>query len=147
MRSNTNRYGGAALIVLGLLVPACSSIETSTPQTATVAAVSHTAAPTTTAFPEPPPYTVEVDGNQIRVATATADPADLLNTYNKVARTLRPTLAEGGYWVRINCVTGGTAKADNRLANGTIGVGKKGMAVIGNFGGFDGVIAGATCIP
>lgn len=146
MRSNTKRYGGAALGALGLLVPACGTVETASAP-ATVSAVSQPAPTTVTTFPEPPAYTVEIDGNQIRVATGSADPTDLLNTYNKVARTLRPTLAEGGYWVRINCVTGGTGRADNRLANGTIGVGKRGIAIIGNFGGFDGVISGATCVP
>ncbi|MFI5783943.1 hypothetical protein [Nocardia sp. NPDC051570] len=110
------------------------------------AASSTKAAPATAvAFPEPPPYTYEIHGKEIRVSTGSADPHDLLNTYNKVARTLRPTLPEGGYWIGINCTTGGTEKADRRLANGTIAVGQLGKAQIGGLGKFEGVVSGAQC--
>ncbi|RJO69799.1 hypothetical protein D5S18_28275 [Nocardia panacis] len=102
-------------------------------------------APTTTAFPEPPRYTYEIQGQEIRVATVSADPSDLLNTYNKLARTLQSTLADGGYWVRINCASSGTAKADNRLANGTLAVGQLGKAQIGGLGKFEGVVSGTHC--
>ncbi|WP_327110776.1 hypothetical protein OHB12_23720 [Nocardia sp. NBC_01730] len=97
------------------------------------------------AVSEPPPYTHEIVGKEIRVSTASADPKDLLDTYYKVARTLRGTLPEGGYWVRIYCNTGGIEEADHRLANGSIGVGELGVAQVGGLGGFDGVVPGAHC--
>lgn len=98
------------------------------------------AAASSTGFPIPPPYTVEIDGNQIKVSTGSAASADLLNTYNTVAREQRAKLPEGGYWIRINCV--GTS---TRLANGTLGIGKKGLAIHGDFGSFTAVVPGAHC--
>lgn len=38
---------------------------------------------------------------------------------------------EAGYFVSINCSTGGTAKADNRLGNGRFGIGAAGEARTG----------------
>ena len=38
---------------------------------------------------------------------------------------------DGGYFVTINCATGGTAKVDNRLANGRYAVGREGEAATG----------------
>jgi hypothetical protein len=38
---------------------------------------------------------------------------------------------DNGYWVSINCSTGGTAKADNRLANARFGIGALGQAKTG----------------
>ncbi|WP_280273403.1 hypothetical protein [Nocardia wallacei] len=124
------------------VVVACSSTDsTSAAPSSTKSAPPASA----TAFPEPPPYTHEVVGKEIRVTTSSADPTDLLNTYNKVARTLRPTLAEGGYWVRINCSTGSTDTYDHRLANGHIGIGKLGIAQTGDLGKFDGAVPSAHC--
>ncbi|WP_328438300.1 hypothetical protein [Nocardia puris] len=135
------RPAGAALAALAVLTAGCS-VES---EPAAVATSTPAAASTSTAFPEPPPYTHTIEGAEIRVWTSSADPTDLLDTYNHVARTLRSTLAEGGYWVRINCETGGSDTADNRLANGHIGVGRLGIAQTGDLGGFDGVVPGATC--
>lgn len=55
--------------------------------------------------------------------------------------------AEGGYFVSINCSTGGTAAADHRLGNGVISVGKMGAARTGFIrDGFNiKPLAGATC--
>lgn len=55
--------------------------------------------------------------------------------------------AEGGYWVRINCATGGTAAADRRLANGRFGVGRRGEAATGLKAGRVefAVVDGAAC--
>ncbi|MCU1647136.1 MAG: hypothetical protein JWN03_7411 [Nocardia sp.] len=123
----------------------CSSDDDSKGTPASRPAGTTKAAATATGFPEPPPFTYEVQGKEIRVATGSADPTDLVNTYNKVARTLQSSLSEGGYWVRINCTSGGTGKADNRLANGTLAVGQLGKAQIGGLGKFAGVLAGAHC--
>ena len=38
---------------------------------------------------------------------------------------------DGGYFVIINCSTGGTKRADNRLANGRYAVGREGEATTG----------------
>ncbi|MEU3013367.1 hypothetical protein [Nocardia asteroides] len=134
---------GALIVLASAAVTSCSTAST---PTASPATSSRTTAPvTSTGFPVPPPYTVEVDGNQVKVSTSSADETDLRNTYNTVARTLRPTLAEGAYWVRINCANPGAGNPAPRLANGTIGVGKKGIAVHGDFGSFTSVVPGAHC--
>lgn len=54
---------------------------------------------------------------------------------------------EGGYNVSINCSTGGTATADQRLANGTMAVGKLGQARTGfvKDGATVELVKGATC--
>lgn len=38
---------------------------------------------------------------------------------------------EAGYWISINCSTGGTASVDNRLANGKYAIGRMGAAATG----------------
>lgn len=38
---------------------------------------------------------------------------------------------DGGYFVQINCTTGATSAADNRLANGRYAVGNEGAAATG----------------
>ena len=53
----------------------------------------------------------------------------------------------GGYFVSINCSTGGTDKVDHRLANGKIALGRTGQAKVGFV--MDGqmveMVKGATC--
>ncbi|MGW3711359.1 hypothetical protein ACWDN6_14575 [Streptomyces albogriseolus] len=105
---------------------------------ATAAAVLLAALATLTACssePEPaadaPPYTItEQDdtGNQrtVRVEVKTADRIE--DVFNTVADTLDD---EGGWFVEINCSTGGTKSADNRLGNGKKAVGATGAAATG----------------
>ena len=131
-------FRGAILAASMLAATACG---TDSSPTASPTTTRSPAAPTSTGFPTPPPYTVEVVGNQIQVSTGSAAETDLRNTYNTVARTLRPTLTEGAYWVRINCDAGDRA----RLANGTIAIGQKGIAVHGNLGRFSGAVPEARC--
>ncbi|MEU3097200.1 hypothetical protein ABZ690_21060 [Streptomyces sp. NPDC006967] len=107
-------------------------------RTATAAAVLLAALATLTACssePEPaadaPPYTVtEQDdtGNQrtVRVEVKTAERVE--DVFNAVADTLDD---DAGWFVEINCSTGGTAKADNRLGNGRKAVGNIGAATTG----------------
>ncbi|MGV9668672.1 hypothetical protein [Nocardia niigatensis] len=129
--------------VLALAAAAVAGCSSQT--TPAAAPATSTPAPAKTAdnFPEPPPFTHTIDGKEITVLTTSADPTDLLNTYNKVARTLRPTLAEGGYWIRIDCSL--TDAKVRRLANGTLGIGKLGTAQVGDYGSFKGAISGAHC--
>ncbi|MEU4340025.1 hypothetical protein AB0H00_01965 [Nocardia sp. NPDC023852] len=138
------RLAGSALLA-AIAAAALVGCSTNNEPAAAPASSTPAAPASSTAFSEPPPYTHEIVGKEIRVSTASADPKDLLDTYYRVARTLRGTLPEGGYWVRINCNTGGTENADHRLANGSIGVGKLGVAEVGGLGGFDGVVPGAHC--
>ncbi|MGO4616181.1 hypothetical protein AB4305_18045 [Nocardia sp. 2YAB30] len=130
-------------VVLSAIAAAAALVGCSTDKEPAAAAASST--PSARPISEPPPYTHEIVGKEIRVSTPSADPKDLLDTYYNVARTLRGTLPEGGYSVRIYCNTGGTDEADNRLANGSIGVGELGVAQVGGPGGFDGVVPGAHC--
>ncbi|MFE3190837.1 hypothetical protein ACFXHA_17635 [Nocardia sp. NPDC059240] len=123
-------------------VAGCSSSDAGKAAPTSVPATTTKATSTMAGFPEPPPYTLDIQGKDIRVATTSADPTDLLNTYNQVARTLQVSLPEGGYFVQINCATGGT---DNRLANGTLAFGKQGLAQIGGVGKFEGAVPGAHC--
>lgn len=134
------RLAVAAVAALALLAAGCS---TDTDTATAPATTTRATAPTTPDFPEPPPYTHEVDDRVIRVYTASADPTDLLNTYNHLARTQRGSLPEGGYDVQIECSLS-DAKV-RRLANGTIGVGRLGVAQVGDFGKFGGVVPGAHC--
>lgn len=138
-----NTFIRSAILAAITLTTATACGETSSPA-ASPATARSTTAPTSTGFPTPPPYTVEVVGNQIQVSTASDAETDLRNTYNTVARTLRPTLPEGAYWVRINCANGHAGQTI-RLANGTIGIGRKGIAIHGSFGEFAGVQPGAHC--
>ncbi|MGW4243343.1 hypothetical protein [Nocardia sp. NPDC004722] len=93
-------------------------------------------------FPDPPPYTVDIQGKEIHVTTTSADPTDLLNTYNQLSRTLQPSLPEGAYTIQITCATSGT---DNPLATGTLAFGKQGLAQNGGQGKFEGVTPNAHC--
>lgn len=128
------RHVGAALAALALAA-GCSTTD----EPAAAPAPTSAAAPTSAGFPEPRPYTHTIDGEIIRVRTSDGTPENLFTTYNSVARTLRGTLDDGGYRVQIECEATG-----ERLANGTIGVGKLGAAQVGNFGEFGGT-TGATC--
>jgi hypothetical protein len=96
---------------------------------------------------EPPvvPHTVQQDGSAITaVVDQTITDRDAWLITQSISRT---DLDEGGYFVLINCATGGTDTTDNRQANGKIAVGALGAAQTGlNQGGFDAeLLDGATC--
>jgi ABC-type glycerol-3-phosphate transport system substrate-binding protein len=78
-----------------------------------------------------PPYKVvqqDTSGNS-RTVTVEVDSTDRLeDVFNAVANDLTE---EAGYHILINCSSGGTAKADNRLANGRKAVGNMGQAATG----------------
>jgi len=82
-------------------------------------------ASTSTPAAGPPPYTVTRD--QTRGPQRYLD-ADVRAVFDAVAAGLTD---DGGYLIAINCATGGTAGADNRLANGRKAVGAKGAAATG----------------
>lgn len=88
---------------------------------------------------------VSEDGREIVVEVdALPDGDGLKAIFDQVRTKDRP---DGGYSVRINCSTGGTAAADNRLANGRFGIGNLGEAQTGLKNGevtFD-VNEGRTC--
>ncbi|GAB2562946.1 hypothetical protein [Nocardia heshunensis] len=141
---NRARIAALACSVAATAVTLAGCSSSNTDQAAPTAKPPGTTKSTSTmaGFPEPPPYTVDVQGKEIHVATTSADPTDLLNTYNQVARTLQPSLPEGAYSVQINCATSGT---NNLLATGTLAYGKQGLAQIGGQGKFEGVVPDAHC--
>lgn len=67
-------------------------------------------------------------GNQRTVTVEVTSTTGLESVFNDVADTLTE---DAGYFVEINCSTGGTAGADNRLANGKKAVGSIGAASTG----------------
>ncbi|MEU8950910.1 hypothetical protein [Streptomyces sp. NPDC048489] len=83
-------------------------------------------------------------GNQRRVTVEVKTGKSLRAVFDDVAAKLT---APAGYFVEINCATGGAAKADNRLANGRKAVGNVGAASTGLGDGKTDYEAqqGATC--
>jgi hypothetical protein len=80
---------------------------------------------------KPPAYSVvkqDKDGNQRQVIVEVDTTKDLRAVFDAVTDDLK---ADAGYYVWINCSTGGTAKMDNRLANGRYAVGHMGSVVTG----------------
>ncbi|MEU6441361.1 hypothetical protein [Streptomyces sp. NPDC047046] len=67
-------------------------------------------------------------GNQRTVTVEVESTKDTRAVFDAVAKTLD---ADAGYFVEINCSTGGTAGADNRLGNGKKAVGRIGAATTG----------------
>lgn len=94
-----------------------------------------------------PPYKIthqDTSGQQRRVQVEVSSTKGLRAVFNTVAGKLHD---DAGWFVEINCKTGGTAKADNRLANGRKAVGSVGAAATGLEDGkaeFE-ANAGATC--
>ncbi|MFJ7337867.1 hypothetical protein ACIQUU_32040 [Streptomyces sp. NPDC101116] len=81
--------------------------------------------------PAAPPYKItqqEDSGNQRTVRVEVESSKDLRAVFDDVADKLTD---EAGYFVEINCQTGGTGKSDNRLANGKKAVGTVGAASTG----------------
>ncbi|AVH58393.1 MULTISPECIES: hypothetical protein [Streptomyces] len=67
-------------------------------------------------------------GNQRNVSVEVTSTKDLRAVFDDVAAKLTDP---AGYFVSINCATGGTGKVDNRLANGRKAVGNIGAASTG----------------
>ncbi|MEV0982341.1 hypothetical protein [Streptomyces sp. NPDC049915] len=81
--------------------------------------------------PAAPPYKItkqDTSGNQRQVTVEVSSTKDLRAVFDDVADKLTD---EAGYFVQINCTTGGTKAADNRLANGKKAVGPVGAASTG----------------
>ncbi|MEH0556001.1 hypothetical protein [Streptomyces sp. B21-101] len=70
----------------------------------------------------------DTSGNQRTVTVTVTSTEGLEAVFNDVADKLTE---DAGYFVEINCSTGGTAGADNRLANGKKAVGNIGAASTG----------------
>lgn len=80
--------------------------------------------------PVTPAYTVVSDEQDlVRVAVDALPAGDGLRTIFDAVRATKKQ--DGGYFVQINCSTGGTDQADNRLANGRFAVGALGAAQTG----------------
>lgn len=78
-----------------------------------------------------PVYTIthqDKTGNQRTVTVEVKTGKQLRAVFDAVAADLTDP---AGYFVEINCATGGTAKVDNRLANGRKAVGNIGAAATG----------------
>ena len=94
-----------------------------------------------------PAYTIthqDDSGNQRRVQVEVNSTDGLRAVFDDVSAKLTD---DAGWFVEINCSSGGTAKADNRLANGRKAVGRIGAAATGLADGeteFQ-VNDGATC--
>ncbi len=93
-----------------------------------------------------PAYTLTSRTDQHLVAEVTTMPAHegLRSIFDSIQAVSRP---DGGYFVSINCATGGTDTSDNRLANGKFAVGTLGAAQTGLEPGGDWfeVVADRTC--
>lgn len=95
----------------------------------------------------PPAYTVvkqDDSGNKRDIVVEVDHTTDLRAVFDDVTSNLTD---EAGYYVMINCSTGGTAKVDNRLANGQHAIGNLGAATTGlDEGGSEfSVNEGRTC--
>ncbi|MGW3654759.1 hypothetical protein ACWD6R_03130 [Streptomyces sp. NPDC005151] len=78
-----------------------------------------------------PDYTIvsqKSSGASVEVVVEVGTTKGLRAVFDHVASNLTK---EAGYFISINCSTGGTAKVDNRLANGRKAVGNKGVAATG----------------
>ncbi|MFH9430248.1 hypothetical protein ACH4JZ_18395 [Streptomyces sp. NPDC017615] len=70
----------------------------------------------------------DTSGNQRRVTVEVGSTKDLRAVFDDVAGKFTD---DAGYFVEINCKSGGTATVDNRLANGKKAVGRMGAATTG----------------
>lgn len=81
--------------------------------------------------PKVPSYAVvqkDTEGNQRQIVVEVTSTKGLRAVFDDVIGGLND---DAGYFVHINCSTGGTAKMDNRLANGRYAVGNMGSATTG----------------
>jgi major membrane immunogen (membrane-anchored lipoprotein) len=105
----------AALLATATALTACSSSDSSDDKPAAKA----------------PAYEIthqDDSGNQRRVTVEVKSTEGLRAVFDDVAGKLKD---DAGWFVEINCATGGIGKADNRLANGKKAVGKIGAASTG----------------
>ncbi|MEV8042446.1 hypothetical protein AB0P02_01195 [Streptomyces griseoluteus] len=108
--------------------------RTTTAVTLAAAALALTActapAPTDAKASAPPYKIVKADGSgKMRDIVVEVDSTKgLRQVFDDVTDRLPD---EAGYWVQINCSTGGTDKLDNRLANGRYAVGRIGSITTG----------------
>ncbi|MGW6518558.1 hypothetical protein [Streptomyces sp. NPDC054962] len=107
----------AVLLATAAALTACSSSDDSSTDSKPAAKV--------------PAYKIakqDTTGNQRTVTVTVTSTDGLESVFNDVADKLTE---DAGYFVEINCSTGGTAGADNRLANGKKAVGNIGAASTG----------------
>lgn len=81
--------------------------------------------------PAAPAYKItkqDDSGNQRQVTVEVSTTKDLRAVFDDVAGKLKD---DAGYFIEINCATGGSKAADNRLANGKKAVGSIGAASTG----------------
>ena len=93
---------------------------------------------------DPIPHEVEIDGQR---AVVWIDQPLTIQQAWILTNELDPP--EGGYFVEINCKTGGTSSAYNRQANGKLAVGERGGKALGLRAGVRTVelVDGAACTP
>ncbi|WP_432135857.1 hypothetical protein [Streptomyces sp. bgisy154] len=82
------------------------------------------------ADPKPPYEVVQQDtnGNKRTIVVEVNTTKDLRSVFDAVTTGLKD---EAGYYIMINCSTGGTKSVDNRLANGQYAIGRLGEATTG----------------
>ena len=86
----------------------------------------------------------DTEGNQRRIVVEVDTNTNLDTVFNDVIDDLTD---DAGYYISINCSTGGTDSVDNRLANGRYAIGGIGQASTGLTNGeseFE-LVDGATC--
>ncbi|GAA2457024.1 hypothetical protein [Streptomyces macrosporus] len=94
-----------------------------------------------------PPYEIvqqDDSGNQREIVVEVDSTKGLKTIFEDVAKDLTE---EAGYFITINCASGGSDAADNRLANGRKAVGAMGAAATGMDEGATEYepVKGATC--
>ena len=98
------------------------------------------------ALEEPIPHSIEIVDSR---AVIWIDQAlTIQQAWILVGELAETGLPEGGYFIEINCQSGGTASADNRQANGKLSVGEKGRQEVGLHPGVVTIELreGATCL-
>ncbi|RMB83661.1 hypothetical protein [Streptomyces shenzhenensis] len=112
---NRTTLTALAALTLAAALTACSSSDSTSSKPAADA----------------PPYKItrqDKSGNQRQVTVEVTSTKDLRAVFDDVTAKLTD---DAGWFVEINCSTGGTAGADNRLANGKKAVGNIGAASTG----------------
>ncbi|QJT04368.1 hypothetical protein G9272_32135 [Streptomyces asoensis] len=116
-----NRHIAAAITITALALTGCTSTDTS-----------DDAKPTKKApAAKTPAYKIveqETSGNTRQVVVEVDSLTGLKDVFTAVTKKLT---AEAGYFIDINCSSGGTASVDNRLANGKLARGNMGAAATG----------------
>ncbi|MEV6536795.1 hypothetical protein AB0M86_45815 [Streptomyces sp. NPDC051639] len=102
----------AAALALAAMLTACSSSDSKPAAKAPAYKITHQ----------------DESGNQRTVTVEVTSAKQIRAVFDDVAAKLTDP---AGYFVEINCSTGGTAKVDNRLANGRKAVGNIGAASTG----------------